>query len=56
MLEAMLTRVNSLQVTFDSKTRELLKLVMATGVGSEGAVRSDVHRAVEAGTSKKQVE
>jgi AhpD family alkylhydroperoxidase len=46
----------SKQVTFDSKTRELLKLAMAAGIGSEGAVQSHAHRALEAGASKEEVE
>ncbi len=44
------------QVAFDSKTRELLKLAMAAGIGSEGAVQSHAHRALEAGSSKEEIE
>ncbi len=48
--------LNSEQVAFDSKTRELLKLAMAAGIGSEGAVQSQAHRAIEAGSSKEEIE
>jgi AhpD family alkylhydroperoxidase len=51
-----LGEVISEQVAFEPKTRELLKLAMAAGVGSEGAVQSHAHRAVEAGASKNEVE
>ncbi len=51
-----LGEVISKQVAIEPKTRELLKLAMAAGMGSEEAVQSHTHRAVEAGASKKEVQ
>ncbi|MFQ5944550.1 MAG: carboxymuconolactone decarboxylase family protein, partial [Anaerolineales bacterium] len=46
----------SKQVGFEPKTRELLKLAMAAGIGSEGAAQSHTHRALEAGASQEEIE
>ena len=40
----------------DLKTRELVKLGMAAAAGSESAVQSHTHRAIEAGASQAEVE
>lgn len=40
----------------DQKTRELIKLGMAAAVGSESAVRSHTHRALEAGAVSAEIE
>ena len=40
----------------DEGTRELVRLGMAAAAGSEGAVRSHVHRALEAGVSREAIE
>lgn len=40
----------------DEKTRELIKLGMAAGRGSESAVQSHVHRALQAGASPAEIE
>lgn len=40
----------------DRKTRELVKLGMAIGGGSEGAVRSHAQRALEAGANPREIE
>lgn len=40
----------------DQKTRELVKLGMAIGGRLEGAVRSHVHRALEAGATPEEIE
>jgi AhpD family alkylhydroperoxidase len=40
----------------DEKTRELIKLGMAAARGSESAVHSHVHRALEAGASPAEIE
>ena len=40
----------------DEKTRELIKLGMAAANGSESAVQSHTHRALEAGASKEEIE
>ena len=39
----------------DDKTRELVKLSLAVGARLEGAVRSHVRRAIEAGVSRDDV-
>ncbi len=41
---------------FDPRLRELMKLAMAAGLGSEGAVHSHTHRALEAGATSTEVE
>jgi AhpD family alkylhydroperoxidase len=51
-----LGEVISEQVAIEAKMRELIKLAMAAGVGSEGAVQSHTHRAVEAGASNNEVQ
>jgi len=40
----------------DEKTRELIKLGMAAARGSESAVKSHVHRAIEAGATPAEIE
>jgi AhpD family alkylhydroperoxidase len=40
----------------DEKMRELIKLGMAAANGSESAVQSHTHRALEAGASKEEIE
>ncbi len=40
----------------DEKTRELIKLGMAAARGSESAVKSHVHRALEAGAMPAEIE
>ncbi len=40
----------------DEKTRELIKLGMAAAPGSESAVQSHVHRALEAGAPPAEIE
>ncbi len=40
----------------DGKTRELIKLGMSAANGSESAVQSHTHRALEAGATAKEVE
>jgi AhpD family alkylhydroperoxidase len=40
----------------DARTRELVRLGMAAAARSESAVRSHVHRALEAGASREEVE
>jgi len=40
----------------DAKTRELIKLGMATASGSESGVESHTHRALEAGASEHEIE
>lgn len=40
----------------DEKTRELIKLGMAAARGSESAVQSHAHRAIEAGATAAEVE
>lgn len=40
----------------DEKTRELIKLGMAAARGSESAVQSHVHRALDAGATPGEVE
>ncbi len=40
----------------DEKTRELIKLGMAAARGSESAVQSHVHRALDAGASAEEIE
>jgi AhpD family alkylhydroperoxidase len=40
----------------DAKTRELIKLGMAAANGSESAVQSHTHRALEAGASADEVQ
>jgi 4-carboxymuconolactone decarboxylase len=40
----------------DRKTRELVKLGMAAAYGSESAVHSHVHRAMETGASWEEIE
>lgn len=40
----------------DEKTRELIKLGMAAARGSESAVQSHTHRALEAGATAEEVE
>lgn len=39
----------------DERTRRLVKLGIAAGAGAEGAVRSNVRRALEAGASPDEV-
>ena len=39
----------------DERTRRLVKLGIAAGVGAEGAVRSNVRRALQAGASQEEV-
>lgn len=39
----------------DARTRELVKLGMAIGVRSEGAVHSHARRALEAGATREQI-
>jgi len=39
----------------DERTRRLVKLGIAAGAGAEGAVRSNVRRALEAGATEEQV-
>jgi len=40
----------------DEKTRELVKLGMAAARGSESAVKSHAHRAIEAGATPDEIE
>ncbi len=40
----------------DIKVRELIKLGMAAATGSESAVQSHTHRALEAGVSQEEIE
>jgi AhpD family alkylhydroperoxidase len=40
----------------DEKTRELIKLGMSAARGSESAVQSHVHRALEAGATRAEIE
>jgi 4-carboxymuconolactone decarboxylase len=40
----------------DNKTRELIKLGMAAANGSESAVQSHTHRALETGASAEEIE
>lgn len=40
----------------DAKTRELIKLGMAAAKGSESAVQSHTHRALEAGAGAQEIE
>ena len=40
----------------DQKTRELIKLGMAAATGSESAVHSHTHRAMEIGVSAEEIE
>ncbi len=40
----------------DAKTRELVRLGMAAATRSESAVHSHVHRALEAGVTRKAIE
>lgn len=39
----------------DERTRRLVKLGIAAGAGAEGAVRSNVRRALEAGASEDEI-
>lgn len=39
----------------DPKTRELIKLAMAIGIGSEGAVHSHTRKLIEAGASAEEI-
>lgn len=39
----------------DERTRRLVKLGIAAGLGAEGAVRSNVRRALQAGASEDEV-
>jgi AhpD family alkylhydroperoxidase len=40
----------------DPRVRELIKLGMAAAIGSESAVQSHTHRALEAGASELEIE
>jgi len=40
----------------DEKTRELIKLGMSAARGAESAVKSHVHRAIEAGATPDEIE
>ncbi len=40
----------------DTKTRELIKLGMAAASGSESAVQSHTHRALDAGATAQEIE
>ncbi len=39
----------------DDKTRRLAKLALAIGAGAEGAVRSNVRKALESGASREEI-
>jgi 4-carboxymuconolactone decarboxylase len=43
------------QGPLDDKTRELIKLGLAVGVGSEGAVHSHTRKALEAGATSEEI-